>query len=164
MLNSYWVGLGNPISGSILPANFSTSLGSDRLEVGILWFGAQNLLRMGILAPKPSNTRTRYFCSLFFKLILMIRLRPPLGSGGFRQLGIAAEAESCLRTGDDPIICRLLLISDVPALGSSARDCFRLFTPQIYTGLPRASLGSSENPLPPTGFPKFSFPPDLLSQ
>jgi hypothetical protein len=65
----------------------------------------------------------------------MICIHPPLSSGGFGQLGLAGEAESRLKTGDDSIVYRLLLISDVSALSSSARDCFRLFTPQIYIGL-----------------------------
>jgi hypothetical protein len=94
----------------------------------------------------------------------MIGLCPPLGSGGFGQLGFAAEAESCLEIGDDSIVCRRVMISDVPALGLLAQSRFRLFTPQIYTGLARASLGLSKNPLPPTRFPKFSFPPYLQSQ
>jgi hypothetical protein len=79
---------------------------------------------MGMLAPKSSNTRTRYSDSLFVKIILMICLCPPLGSGGIGQLGLAAEAESRLKTGDHSLVCRLLLISKVRALGLAARDHF----------------------------------------
>jgi hypothetical protein len=94
----------------------------------------------------------------------MICLQPRLVLGGFRQLGLVAMAESYLKTRDHSIVCLLPLISDILALGLSPGDRFRLFTPQIYTGLAGASLGSSKNPLPRTRFPKFSFPLELLSQ
>jgi hypothetical protein len=84
----------SPISGSILGAKLLTSIGSARLEVRILWACIYDLLRIDMLAPKSSNNRPTYSCSPFFKIILMICLRPPVGSGSFGQLGLVAESES----------------------------------------------------------------------
>jgi hypothetical protein len=86
----------------------------------------------------------------------MITLHPPIGSGVIVQLALVAEAESELKIHEYSIVCHLLLITDIAALGLSARDCFQLFNPQIYIGLARACLGLYQN-LPLTLYPKFSF-------
>jgi hypothetical protein len=98
------------ISGSILRAKFSTTLGSVFSNVGILFRRAYFLFSMGIVAPQSNSTRITLSFSLFFKIILMTCLLPLFGSGRFGQLGLAATTELLGKTGDGSILCRLFFI------------------------------------------------------